>query len=437
VQVGIAITIAIRRRLRDNGNACIVRYRETFGTVDQKFSTIREATIDDSEAWRVLEPDAPNYLYVPDDGDERYSSWPEMPELFRVGGVGCQTARDRFIVATSPDILRARFADFSNAQVPNEMLWERYKLRGNRQFDIDGLRASRPAFDERRITRYLYRQLDYRFIYNDERFVDWPGQSAPHFRSHVNVGIAVPRQRRGDGQLATLTTAMTDLNLLGSGTHIYPLHHFGSTIAAGGAEFRGTSNISSVVMAALAEDYGVAPSDEVVFRYIAGMLCSSTYDEHFTGKLTLDHPRIPFTKNFGLFNAVATAAERMIAYQTLRGPESERISRLNGNGAVAVGRVRYNRTSETVHLAGDLTLSPVAPEVWEYKLGQHYVLESYLGARVGRVLTATEQNDIIAIVAAIAGTLRCQPALDELVEAVLRSDCFTRIELGLEIPPLI
>lgn len=421
VQVGIAITIAIRRRERHG--SCIFKYRETVGTVSEKFAAIRQAKLFEDEAWSQFAPIAPYYLFLPNDIDVRYETWPQVSQLFRVGGVGCQTARDRFIVATSPSELRKRFRDFSDRGVSNETLWDRYKLRANRQFNIDQLRNSAIAFDETRVIRYLYRQLDYRYIYKDDRFVDWPGQSASHFIGNDNIGLAVPRQRRGDGQLATFTTSMSDLNLLGSGTHIYPLLHFGHTLGGGGDEFRSASNLNTVLIAALDVAYDTKITDVEVFYYIGGILSSRYYAMQFADRLTINFPRIPFPTDIDLFRLVVTAATPLIRLQLLNLTDDELTSRLHGNGALPVGRVRYDAESETVHLATGLTLAPVSNAIWAYKIGQHYVLENYLRARVGQVLVASEQRDLRSIVASIDGTLRHMDELDDSVEAVIKALC--------------
>ena len=81
-----------------------------------------------------------------------------------------------------------------------------------------------------------------------------------------------------------------------------------------------------------------------------------------------------------------------------------------GDGALAPGRrPRYDPAAcrVTANTAG-LAFEGIEPPVWEYRIGGYRVLERWLAARAGHVLTLREIEDFRRAAAALGFTLEVQ-----------------------------
>jgi len=198
VQVGIAITIAVRKpNVTESKPAAgtfraAVHYREQRGTSTAKFDALRISSIDDGQWNRLPDPEAPEYLFLPVGARTDYGKWPAVPDIFVKGsyGVGVQTSRDDFVVAFDPAELKKRFADIAAPRTTDEQLQERYGLRTTRDFDLAAARRAAKTFDPAKVKLYRYRLLDRRWIYFDPIFVDWPRQVSEHLVDGQNIALA-------------------------------------------------------------------------------------------------------------------------------------------------------------------------------------------------------------------------------------------------------
>jgi len=432
VQVGIAITIAVRtprpppNEVAPGGFRATLHYREQRGTNAAKFGALRVSSIDDGQ-WNTLPPpEAPEYLFLPVGARTDYGKWPAVPDLFLKGsyGVGDQTSRDDFIVAFDPAELKARFADLASPTVTDDELRERYGLRTTRDFDLAAARRAAKTFDPKKVKQYRYRLLDRRLTYFDPIFIDWPRQVSEHLVDGENIALAVPRQRRGDGQLATVSREIVDLNLFGSGTHVYPLYQ-----RSGAAALVSAHNFGPGLLSGLAVGLGRSVTPEDVFNYVAAVLMSAAYTDAFELRLGADHPRVSFTKNPTLFQDIVDAGKELTRLQSLRIVPAEYTSKLDGNGSATISRPTFDRANLRIVVGGSLFLTNVSEEAWTYKIGQYYVLERYLEDRVGRVLSSVDTTELIRVATAVDATIQIMPTLDDLVRRCIAGPTFVVAEL--------
>jgi predicted helicase len=431
VQVGIAITIAVRRPRNESSATptrafrASIHYREQRGTKVQKYGSLRVSSIGDGHWDTLPDPETPEFLFLPVGARTDYGKWPSVPDLFLDGsyGVGVQTSRDDFIVAFDPSDLQARLSAIASMTVTDEQLLERYGLRTTRDFDLAIARRAAKSFDPKKVKSYRYRLLDRRWIYFDPIFIDWPRQISEQLATGTNVALAVPRQRRGDGQLATVSQEIVDLNLFGSGTWVYPLHQ-----RSGAAPLVSNHNIKLPVLAALNAGLNPGVTPEDVFSYVVGILMSEAYTNAFELRLGTDHPRIPFTTDPALFQAIVAIGEELTRLQSLNIQPSEYTSKLNGSGSSIIARPIFDRASQHVIVGAGLFLTNVSDEVWTYKIGQYYVLERYLEDRVGRVLSASDTTELLRITTALSMTIQVMPALNDLVRQCITGQTFVLTE---------
>ena len=122
-----------------------------------------------------------------------------------------------------------------------------------------------------------------------------------------------------------------------------------------------------------------------------GILAQTTYVQRFWEELEQPPPRLPITKDSGLFTRVARHGARLLYLHTY----GDRFGGPNDNGTVPQGQVRctkgvspekyptgfsYNNKTEVL-IVGDGEFTPVKPDVWNYSVSGLQVVKSWLDRR--------------------------------------------------------
>lgn len=423
VKAGISITIAVRTNA-EKAVSCRVHYKETRGTRQEKFDLLHNTRIAD-ETWTEVSPRSPSYAFSPDTAGESYGTWPSLPRLFKAKISGVQTSRDGLVVGFDADSLRRRIVQLDpESGVSDEDLRRHYDIRDGGGFTLAAIRSRPPTFDPQKIHRYLYRELDYRYIYFEDRLIARPRHAiSDHMVSGDNIALISPRQRRGDGQSVTVSDAISDLNVMGSGVYVYPRYLFHDAAHATSMHHGAMlPNIADELLATLSATYASAVSCDDAFDYIFGVLASRFFGQRFGDAWRRDHPKVPFPVDEDAFRAIAVLGAELRTAQLFQFTNESIPVRVQGNGASPIASPQYDAANKNVILAGDLTLGPIEHAVWAFKMGQHFVLEEYIKARVDLVLSRQQMTDLRRVAASISASIAVLDKLDKAVEDLLVSE---------------
>ena len=149
---------------------------------------------------------------------EEWFDWPTLPELFPVSFPGVKTSRDSFLVDVDLDRLKARVADYFDADLSHEYIARRYPgvMKTTAHFDARAVRDSllrRGGPMEKGFVRFAYRPFDIRWLYleADSGLLDRPRAD---YRPHAfegNVWIeAREREAKEDFSRGTLVRHLAD-----------------------------------------------------------------------------------------------------------------------------------------------------------------------------------------------------------------------------------
>ena len=161
-------------------------------------------------------------------------------------------------------------------------------------------------------------------------------------------------------------------------------------------------------------------SPEDIFHYIYAVLYAPTYRQKYAEFLKIDFPRIPFTADFELFQALAALGKRLVELHLLRSGELDPpAARFQGQGDNRVARTRakgfrYEAGEERVYVNKTQYFEPVPLELWEYQIGGYQVLSKWLKDRRDRRLTLEEIKTYCRVVTAIQKTIALQVEIDAL-----------------------
>ena len=83
---------------------------------------------------------------------------------------------------------------------------------------------------------------------------------------------------------------------------------------------------------------------------------------------------------------------------------------------IPTGYPRYTVQEQRTYINDSTWVSPIAEEVWNYRIGIHQVCHKWLKDRRGRRLSEKEFNRYLAIVTAIVETLQTVRQIDSLID---------------------
>ena len=258
-----------------------------------------------------------------------------------------------------------------------------------------------------RIESYAFRSLDRHWIIADARVGD---RMRPElWRSHSAQQIymtSLLTYVHGEGSAAIASEAVPDeAHFRGSfgGKHVIPLWRDSEATQP---------NITKGLLELLSNAYGLTVSAEDLFAYAYGVLAQPAYVERFWDELELPPPRLPITKDAGLFRRVSLHGAKLLYLHTYGRRFGDYLERhlanddaadgasdpLGGSykhGAVPQGSARciksvsaveypkdfgYDAATEVLRV-GDGEFAPVSPEVYGYSVSGLQVVKSWLDYR--------------------------------------------------------
>ena len=403
--------------------------------------------------WRecAREWDAPFYPA----GTGTYFDWPMLTDVFpwqqsgvklsRTWPIGetrdVLTKRWRSLIKQSPAARRTAFKE----TVDRKIGWQYTPLveGDERAPSIATLNASSPL---PHVGSYAYRSFDRQFVIADSRVGD---RMSPNlWRTHGVQQV----------YMTSLLTAVLGVGPATMATSTVPdLHHF----CGRGAKdviplWRNTAatqpNVTAGLLSRIADIHGAPVSPERLFAYAYGVLAQPAYVERFWDELELPPPRLPITKDAGLFGRVADHGAQLLYLHTY----GERYGGPHDDGSVPQGVAlctkavsldrypadfSYDEASQILRV-GDGEFAPVAPEVWAYSVSGLPVVKSWLDyrklKRAGRRSSKLDKirpkrwdftEDLLELLWVLEETVRRQSEGAALLQEVCGSALFAAHEL--------
>ena len=211
-------------------------------------------------------------------------------------------------------------------------------------------------------------------------------------------------------------------------------------------------NVTNGLLEAIGSVHGTAVTAENLFSYAYGILAQPTYVKRFWEELEQPPPRLPITKDSGLFTRVAGHGARLLYLHTY----GDRFGGPNDNGIVPQGQARctkgvspekyppgfsYNNKTEVL-IVGDGEFAPVTPDVWNYSVSGLQVVKSWLDRRKlkrsGRQSSVLDKirperwdftEELLELLWVLEATVDLEPEGAALFAEVCTSDVFSREEL--------
>jgi predicted helicase len=407
-----------------------VHHAELWGQREGKYQWLLENNIGSTD-WRKIEPQAPYYLFIPQDVDllgEYEQGW-KINEIMPVNSVGIVTARDDLTIHWSSQNVWETVNDF--ASLPLEQAREKYRLGpDSRDWKVnlaqEDLKSGK-GLSKANIVPILYRPFDVRYTYYTGKTRGFICMPRPEVMKHVlsgkNLGFIVTRTTKDQWDcLATRnicghkSCAAYDINT------IFPiyLYDISGKVCSFSYEFITAveKTLRLVFIPDSSGDLQTTVGPEDIFHYAYAVFHSPTYRSRYAAFLKIDFPRLPLTSDQTLFRQLCVLGAELTALHLME-RDAPAIATYPVAGTNQVDTIRYAEPTDTtpgrVWINAAQYFQGIPPEVWNVHIGGYQVLAKWLKDRKGRVLNFDDLMHYQRIAAALYRTLQLQQAIDEAI----------------------
>jgi len=363
-------------------------HADLYGTRQEKYDTLAQQKLADV-AWTEVMPTAPSYLFVPQNQDvrEEYEAGWSVKDIFLVNSIGIATGQDKKTVA---------FTENEAEQLAAVL-------------DIK-IQAVAPV---------LYRPFDNRYLVYDGKVVTRTRTEVMrHMLAGKNIGLGITRSVEAGTHYEHVFVSNTLIDLhtvsMKEVSYFLPLYIYPTASeAAMGIEKH--ANLAPAFTQALAERIGHAATPEETFHYIYALLHSPTYRTRYSEFLKRDFPRLPLPPTARAFHDAAAVGEALVGAHLLQLPAVlSHAPSFPHTGTNGVDKRRADKRYKDgkIFLNDTQTFEPVAPDVWEYRIGGYQPAAKWLDDRAGRTLTDADITHYRRLLAAQKMTLALHLAAD-------------------------
>ncbi len=422
IRVGVCITIAVADG-KDSGGPAEIRYCDAWdsGRTSRQSKLEWLNTTEQLFDWKLVERGPLD--------DFRPTAFPDfeglsLEDCFVFCAGGAQTARDDLVYAVERQGVSQNILNFLSAS--DDEAKKKFKSGSATKYNS----ARKASFDASFIRKIAFRPLDFRYLYGDERFVEYIRTELSAAWSSENRCIYAMPFGTGGGTAVWLHSIYPDYQALSErGGYAFPLYD----------RRRGPDahNINPEILTALAEAYGQTISPEDFFDAILALLSATSYSVRFAEDLEDTFPHIPFPAHPGLFHrAVAIGREIRAVESFAREPggafKLKDFCRLRSEATGPIGLVTGDAGEWFFCADGTGKFDGLPERVWEFAVSGYRVLKRWADAREG-LDGPTYWPQFRDVAARIHELLHWFDQAD-LVLAEVLEDTLSREELGLVAP---
>ena len=442
IRTPVAIAIGARYGPPAPDTPAKVRKVKLTGSEREKLETLDSVESFDDLHWRECSHDWDAPFYPTGSGS--YLDWPLITDVFPWQHSGVQFKRT-WPIGETPELLEHRWRVLLSQHPKERSRWFRetrdrsVRRESPRLIDsgsdpaIATLDADAPT---PQIVPYAYRSFDRQYILRDARLGD---RSRPVLhRVHSSQQLYVTSLLTavmGHGPAAVATAAIPDLHhFCGRGAKdVIPLWRDADATEP---------NVTGCLLEVVSAIHGVQVSAERLFAYAYGILSQPEYVRRFWDELELPPPRLPITKDPGIFARIADHGKRLLDLHTFDSvPQgAARCTKPVSLDEYPAG-FQYDPGTKILRV-GDGEFAPVDPAVWSYSVSGLQVVKSWLGYRKlvpsGRKSSDLDKirpdrwtfgEELLELLWLLEATLALEPQGVTLIDEVCASPLFSADDL--------
>ena len=411
-----------------------IHYCDLYGRRRDKYAFLQGETLDGIQ-WQTLEPQAPDYFFVPQQADSQTrTDWLkgiELDKLFPVNSVGIVTAKDSVLIAENKKSLLEQVSDYY------------------------GIEA-----DEDYARKINYRPFDTRWVYFDTDKVERSREKVmQHLSGRENIGLV---SKRGGMELQAapvfVADTISDFRFwsrpgMPGGDYVFPLYLYPDQSSLNNG-FNRHPNIDPAQLQTLCNQTGLAYrpdaeteaqgslktdtadlnaatagsfTPETLLDYIYAVLHSPDYRRRYAEFLKSSFPRIPNPANREHFLRLAAIGSELRQWHTLQHPQADIAHFITAFDSpepdYRVDKPRYvpdpdNPETGSVYWNKTTCIRKVPAAAWQFYIGGYQPAQKWLKDRKGQTLTAADIEHYQKIILALTRTAGLMQQIDEAAQPV-------------------
>ena len=426
IRQGVAIALFIKNK--DKKEPAIY-HADLYGLREEKYGWLKEKEFS-KEDYDLIKPVSPYYFLIKRNIEaiKRYLDWKKINDIFPVNSVGIVTSRDNFAIANSKVEIVRRIEQMKGS-LPDETIAQTYNLKDKSGWTVCEARNKIKELEEYEtyIQEILYRPFDKRYIFYHESVIERMRSNVMRNMLEENIGIITSRQTQMEFKHVFISNEMVEFNLTGTAGrygsgYLFPLYSYPTDTQKENLfnhnKREKEPNISPDIFEKLEKIYRRSPSPEETLYYIYGVFYSNIYRETYAEFLKIDFPRVPFTADENLFQAIGDLGKQLADLHLLKSPLLDVPSPPDqGPGDTdRIDRLDKNDHEQRIYINDDKYFEGISPKVWNYHIGGYQVLAKYLKNRKGRILE--DAPHYCRIVTALQKTIEIQTHIDSLYPGI-------------------
>ncbi len=447
IQQGVAIHSMVKK---DELQKKVER-ADVYGLRSEKYEWLENGAIQDN-GYEKITPQSPFYLFDKRDYKlrEKYLKYIQVTDLFKEYSTGIKTHRDNFVTDFDENKLKSRIKAFVSSTQSDERIKDSFQLTETKTWNIKNARKN---LNNENLEDYfypiLYRPFENKYIFYHSAVVDRGREEImKHLIANENLALIAVRQVAEETfNHSLITDKLVDTRITfssrGAG-YIFPLYLYpdskngnsnsdnkksGGTVAMVFEEESEYTvrrpNINKEFYALLENTYGERPEPEQILYYTYAVLYAPAYRQTYAEFLKSDFPRVPFTKDFELFEELAKPGKALTELHLMKSDKLDNpIAKFQGKGNNVIAKSKrvgrnYQPEEGRVYInKEEQYFEGIPPEVWEYQVGGYQVLDKWLYDRRERKLSNEEIQHYCKVVTALYHTIELQKNIDELYAGV-------------------
>jgi hypothetical protein len=436
IRQGVAIGIFVKQ---ENKKGCKIYHKDLWGLREEKYNWLKNNDLNVKD-YVELEPATPWYFFIPRNVKDLafYLEWMKVNEIFPENVTGIVTANDKLAIDFSKEKLEKKINMFKNKNIDDATIRQLYNVNDNYSWKLskqrEKIREENDYLDFYK--KILYRPFDIRYIYYNDAIVFRTRYSLmQHMLKGNNLGLITTRFvfRKNIGfKHSFITKNIIDINQIQSpGTaYLFPLYLYTDSeqnkkrnklfyqsmcVFEDKAEYSAKKpNIDQKLYDILNKTYKKPISPEEILYYIYAILYSNIYRKKYIDFLTIDFPRIPFTKDYKLFSKMSEFGHNLTCLHLVESQMLNKIiSKYEGESTSdKIEKIVYDQTNKKIYINKDKYFSNVESEVWNYYIGGYQVLPKYLKERIGTKMDNPEY--FCKVISSIYYTIDIQKNIDQI-----------------------
>ena len=421
IQQGVCINLFIKTNKKKENDLADVYYcslykmtrMEKYGYLDShSLSTVH---------FEKLELQAPNYFFVPKDFAEAdtYNKWFAINELFKIGGVGICSKRDKIAFHDSKKKLVEVLDDFQHLSEMEIKTKYQIKTESRDQKVIYAINnVKKFGIKEDYLQRIMYRPFVWKWTYFTDMskgFLAFPVYDLmKHLAKGNNFALIVNNRIKSEDMTRYFVTdSITDLHVLetaNAGCKIFPLYAYVSNMG----EAERIPNMDMKLVSEIGNRIGEEVKPLELFDYIYAVLHSPRYRARYKEFLKIDFPRIPYPSDASVYHALAGKGAELRRLHLME--DADEWDTATGFpvtvGDNLVSAVRYDGGEERVYINDVRYFSNVPQTAWDFYVGGYQPAQKWLKDRKGQTLSGDDIEHYERIIHALTGTHRLMQEID-------------------------